>query len=348
MIVEFRDLAAGDWDAVVRGSPDGWPFALSGWRRIILSVAEWELEDHSFALADENGLAVVVPLQFDRRSQALGVTGWGGCGPVAADRLRGPARDMAMKAALSHVDSIAARIGAQALRFWLPTVTRSAVEPTGDVFDEAGFTDRSGVAQVIDLAPDEAILRGAFSETARQTIRKAERSGVTVAQEPWPDLLDTYYATHRDNYARTGVTPHPRRYFEGIAREMAPLEHSVLWVARDSEGTPIGFHNDMQFGDGVWYHTGCSTGAALQNGANYLLFWRAMLGAKAAGRRWYDCGEIFPATEDAKQKGLTLFKTRFGGSARRFVRIEKVYRVESGRTMGIVRRLKHLAGLVRG
>jgi len=335
------------WDALVHASPDGWPFALTAWRRIILSVTEWELEDHSFALADEEGLSVVVPLQIDRRSGVLGITGWGGCGPIVADRLSGSARGAAINGAFAQVDRIARQIGAQALRFWLPTVTRSVLEEKAAVLDDSGFIDRSGVAQVIDLALDEAALRSAVSETARQTIRKAERTGITVAQEPWSDLIDAYYETHRENYARTGVTPHPRGYFEGIATEMAPLGHSMLWVARDRDGVPIAFHNDMQFGHGAWYHTGCSTAAALQNGANYLLFWHAMLGAKVAGRRWYDCGEIFPNADDRKQKGLTLFKTRFGGAPRRFVKAEKIYRNDAGRAVRAFHRLKQLAGLGR-
>ena len=315
---------------------------------MILSVTEWQLEDHSFALADESGLAAVVPLQIDRRSGVLGLTGWGGCGPIVAGRLSGATRAATLNRALGYVDQVAQKTSACALRFWLPTVTPSAREEATDYFDNAGFTDRSGIAQVIDLAQDETALRGAVSETARQTIRKAERRGVTVTQEPWPDMVDAYYDTHRENYARTGVTPHPRSYFDGIATEMAPLGHSVLWVARDRDGAPIAFHNDMQFGDGVWYHTGCSTAAALQSGANYLLFWQAMMGARAAGRRWYDCGEIFPEAEDSKQKGLTLFKTRFGGTPRRFAKAEKIYRTEAGRGMRAFRRVKQLFGFDHG
>ena len=106
---------------------------------------------------------------------------------------------------------------------------------------------------------------------------------------------------------------------------MAPLGHSVLWVARDRAGVPIGFHNDMYFGKGAWYHTGCSTQAALENGANYLLFWEALRGAKASGRRYYDCGEVFPDAGQGKSKGLTFFKTRFGGTARPFVKVVKAY-----------------------
>ena len=53
------------------------------------------------------------------------------------------------------------------------------------------------------------------------------------------------------------------------------------------------------------------------------MFWKSMLGVKAAGRRWYDCGEIFPRSADKKRNGLTLFKTRFFGESYRSLESRK-------------------------
>jgi hypothetical protein len=53
---------AGDWDRLVRDSPDGWAFSLSGWQRLILAVEEWQLRDHSFALCENERLVSVMPL----------------------------------------------------------------------------------------------------------------------------------------------------------------------------------------------------------------------------------------------------------------------------------------------
>ena len=111
---------------------------------------------------------------------------------------------------------------------------------------------------------------------------------------------------------------------------MADAGYSVLWAALDQKGGTVAFHNDMHFGAGAWYHTGCSTAAGLATGANYLLFWKSMLGAKAAGRRWYDCGEIFPPGADKKLNGLTFFKTRFGGEPHRFLKAGKNYGSSGG------------------
>jgi hypothetical protein len=314
------------WDEAVMNSPDGWPFALSRWRRLILAVQEWKLEDHSFAMFDKSQICAVVPMQIDRRNGTLGLTGWGGCGPVIAGHVSGRARDIIRAALIRVVDETATRLGASAIRMSVPPVTASAIDSRGvNPFSFCGLDDCSGISQVIDLSPEETTLWRGLSETARQTVRKAERGGITIVQANWPEMLDCYYRIHQENYLRTGVTPHPKSYFQGIAHEMAGAGYSVLWAANDQKGDAIAFHNDMHFGAGAWYHTGCSTDAGLATGANYLLFWKSMLGAKEAGRRWYDCGEIFPSGADKKLNGLTFFKTRFGGEPHRFLKASKVY-----------------------
>src|SRR5690606_25669241 len=103
--------------------------------------------------------------------------------------------------------------------------------------------------------------------------------------------------------------------------------HSVLWRANASDGTVLGFHNSAWFRHGGYYHTGCSNEAAAAHGAGYLLFWHALLGAKNAGLWWYDCGTIFPGAADAKQRGLSTFKKKFGGEAHRAFRAEKKLKV---------------------
>lgn len=325
--VPYGELPEGHWDEVVTNSPDGWPFALSIWRRVILGVSEWQLEDHSFALYDRGQLSAVVPLQLDRRNGALGITGWGGCGPIIAGHVSGRRRELVRNTAVRAIDEAATKLRATAVQLTVPPVTASSIENIRGVnpFCFCGLDDRSGISQVIDLSSDEVTLWRGLSETARQTVRKAEKSGISIVQANWPKMLDRYYQIHQENYLRTGVIPHPKSYFSGIAHETAAAGYSVLWVAVNEMGSVIACHNDMHFGAGAWYHTGCSTDAALATGANYLLFWKSMLGAKAAGRRWYDCGEIFPASSDKKLKGLTLFKTRFGGAPHRFLKAGKEY-----------------------
>lgn len=215
-------------------SPDGWPFALTSWLRLIIAVGEWQLEDYSFAVFDGPELCAVVPMQLDRRNRALGMTGWGGCGPVIGDSMSGR-RDLVRAAAIQVVDQTAAKVGASIAHLSIPPVTASALGNSRGVnpFAFCGFEDCSGIAQVIDLSPDEATLWRGLSDTARQTARKAEKSGIVIVQANWAEMLDSYYAVHQENYRRTGVMPHPKSYFSGIAHEMAKAGYSVLWAALD-------------------------------------------------------------------------------------------------------------------
>src|SRR5581483_12366776 len=126
-VVPFAAVAAAEWDATVMASPDGWPFALTAWRRVILGVREWRLEDHSFALVDGSKILAVVPLQLDRRDRRLGSTGWGGCGPVVAAGLSGERRRQAIARAVGEMERVAAALGARALFFSVPPVTAASI-----------------------------------------------------------------------------------------------------------------------------------------------------------------------------------------------------------------------------
>ena len=184
------------------------------------------------------------------------------------------------------------------------------------------LTDRSQLSQVLDLSRSEDELFQAISPTTKPLLKRALDHGIEVRRVDWVEYLDAYYDCHCETYARTGVDPHPKAYFSGIAHEIAPLGYAVLLAAFTHTGEPIAFHNAARFGKGALYHTGCSHPRALELGANHLLLWQSILSAKQDGLNWFDVGTILPGTTDPKLKGLSLFKTRFGGEAHQFFRCE--------------------------
>jgi hypothetical protein len=95
-------------------------------------------------------------------------------------------------------------------------------------------------------------------------------------------------------------------------------------VGFDPLGKPVAFHNDARFKNAAMYHTGCSETLHLRSGINYLLFWEAICGEKVDGLLWYESGEVFPAAKLGKEKGLTDFKSKFGGELHRVFRGEKI------------------------
>lgn len=312
-------IGASDWDAVVDASPDGWVFSLFGWQELILAVDKWGLEELSFGLRENGKLVAVVPLQFNRHNGKISSSGWGGSGPVLHGSLIGKNRLRVMQAALDHCIALGRQCGASHFDFSVSPVTRSSIASAWGVnpFVFYGFEDQSILSQVIDLEPAEETLWAGLSADARRQVRIAREKGYTVERANWVECIDHYYTLHCETYRRTGLEPHPREYFAGIATHIAPSGHAVLWRACSSNGESIAYHNAAWFGSSGYYHTGCSTKAADHSGASYLLFWEALLGAKATGLRWYDCGPIFPNTCNEKQRGLTTFKSKFGGDAHR-------------------------------
>ena len=317
-----RDILSDNWDSVVLRSPDGWVFALYGWQELILGVRQWGLQDHSFAVSLEGKIAAVVPLQLHPANRILGISAWGGCGPILSGSVADEHRPAILSKIYETCSEVAATTHAVALEFSQPSVTQACINNIYGVNHSVffGFEDRSGLTQVIDLKPSVDDLWKGLSKNARNIIRRAEKAGITARRVHWSEHLDSYYRLHRETYFRTGVTPHPVQYFSGISEKMAPSGYSALFAAFDGDGDVLAYHNDACLGPGVLYHTGCSADSAQDTGANYLLLWTAIVAAKQDGRLAYEVGPIFPGTDESKQKGLTLFKTRFGGSPRRALR----------------------------
>ena len=324
---QFRPLSpeiADDWDALVEGSPDGWVFSLAGWQRLILAVEPWALRDHSFAYYENAKLVAVMPLQFSPHSGRMSSSGWGGSGPVIACGLEGAARERVLRVTLDHARALAEEVGAPVLDMTISPVTRTSIALRWGVnpFVFFGFKDSSQISQVIDLSASEEQLFDAVSPKTKPLLQRARDHGIEVRRVDWAEYLDAYYACHCETYTRTGVTPHPRAYFSGIAQQIAPRGNAVLLAAFTAAGEPIAFHNAARFGEGAFYHTGCSRSEALEFGANHLLLWRSLVLAKQDGVRWFDVGTIIPGATDPKLKGLTLFKTRFGGEPHRCMHCE--------------------------
>lgn len=321
-IIDFTDDVVCEWDKLVKNSPDGWPWALSNWRSTILNVDFWELQDLSFAISDGCELLAVMPLQYSRLSHRLESTGMSYCGPILSSNLGPKQRKKVLSSLFMHTEKLAQACGATMICFGMPPVTQASLEAPWGVnpYVGYGFTDESGLSRIIDLRPSAEVLFRNYSETARHAIAKAKRLGYSVECVNWLDYLDAYYEVHTQCYHRTGVTPHPKSYFEGIARNMATSGYAVLWCCKNSTGLPVAFHNTCCFGRSAYYHTGCSLDAHLPNGVNYLLMHTALLEMKSRGTEWYECGEVFPDCYDTKNKlfGLTTFKTKFGGENHRY------------------------------
>ena len=316
--MEFSAVLDAEWDAVVATSDDGWIFAHSWWQRLTTGIPEWGFLDCSFALRENGHFLAVVPLQ-RRPDGVLASIAFGESGPVVNHGVQGEHRKRILKQVFEHVDNLAQRHQARAIEMLVPALSRGSLASVRGVNSliEYGFQDTSTHVRIADLGQTETELFAALNYDARRSIRAAEKSGYTVGTCEWKDAIDDYYRVHTETYCRTGMKPHPLAYFEGIAKDVASRGHSVLWVGRDPDGAAVAFHNCARYRDTATYWTGCCASNHLASGINYLLFWSSIKGAKTDGIRWYNLGQVFPNATDEKLRGLTVFKSKFGGELRR-------------------------------
>jgi hypothetical protein len=313
-----------NWDAFVRSSPDGWVWGLAGWQRLIERIPEWNLRPLSFEIRENGRRVAIMPLHLNLAGVAAS-GGWGLIGPILAPELTGARLRSVRKATVGHATIMSRNVGAGTLSVGSPALTGTSLTNKRGVnpFFEIGFDDRSTYTVVLDLTQTEDELWAGLSANARQEIRKALNQGWRVEEVDWKRNLRSYYEVHAENYHRTGVQPHPFAYFEGIAEEMAPSGHSRLWAGYPRRGKVAAYHNNATYGYTCLYHTGCSTGAALGSGINYLLMWNAIKGAKARAETLFEVGEVFPNIPTGKQAGLTIFKSKFGGELCRSYKAQK-------------------------
>lgn len=318
-IVERRDISPEDWDEVVRSSPGGFVFALWNWQEMILSVDRWRFEDTGYGVIFRGSLAAVVPLT-RRVDGSLASSGWGWSGPVTRGDLSETDRRDVLTEVMAELPRRADRLGAKDLFLGLPAMTDFSVSVPGGInpFFPFGWRDTSRYSSVIDFeGRSENDLWEALASDARRRIRHCLKAGFRAVEVSWPDHVDNYHDIHRETYTRTGVPPHPKAYFEGIARLAAPGTLSHLYAGYSPEGDIVAYNNTATLNGLSFFHTGCSRTSHLESGINYMLMWEAVRRAREAGGRRYEVGIVDPAETEGKIVGLTQYKSKFGGVLRR-------------------------------
>src|SRR5262249_54434749 len=120
------------------------------------------------------------------------------------------------------------------------------------------------------------------------------------------------YALHVETYRRTGVSPHPRAYFERIWQDFVADGYAAVFFA-ELEGEPVAARSFGLWKGGAVYWTGASSKRGLQVGAGAKVHSAAMSWLIDHEYEWLENGESFPGSDDPKLHGLSLHKASFGG-----------------------------------
>jgi peptidoglycan pentaglycine glycine transferase (the first glycine) len=205
---------------------------------------------------------------------------------------------------------------------------------------------------VMDITKSEEELLSGMKQKTRYNIRLAEKKNIKVISHQSSDkgfekYIDEFIRLVEITAQRDGITPHPENYYRKMF-ELIPNDIIKLYVA-EYEGKNIAANIMIFYGNTCTYLHGASSNNHRELMAPYLLQWRAMQDAKAAGYEKYDFGGVksisnspnkipnskfqitnnfqnskFPATAGSRQggdkiqnsasdswQGITKFKTGF-------------------------------------
>jgi hypothetical protein len=181
----------------------------------------------------------------------------------------------------------------------------------------AGAIEIPRLAHVLDLDGGRDAVWERFASSARQGVRRAERSGVEVECDSSGRLVPVFYELLELSVERWAGRQHeplalarwrarrrdPLRKFERLAAALGDAMR--VWVARH-EGRPVASILVLQDGNASYTRGAMDTAAAGKLRTNELLHWLAIGDACEAGCRHYHLGESGPSSS------LARFKEKFG------------------------------------
>jgi lipid II:glycine glycyltransferase (peptidoglycan interpeptide bridge formation enzyme) len=163
--------------------------------------------------------------------------------------------------------------------------------------------------RVVDLGRDESDLWSDLRSSARWSVNRARRSGITVSDEGETGLAD-FERLYRETARRVGFAPEAA--FQGVFTAFAKRGAARLLIARSSDGSPYATLMLIDCGSRVIEYYGASSAEGAQARANYLIKWEAINTSRERGMTLYDMwGTDVP--------GLAEFKQAFGGRDRTYV-----------------------------
>lgn len=166
----------------------------------------------------------------------------------------------------------------------------------------------------LDLTPDAEILRANLKQKWRNSLNKAERSGLTVewdeelAHMPW---LLAVYATDKEARGYGGASPQ-------LLKSYMPLlaaKRELLIGRAVKNGEAQAFVLLATHGRSATYLAGWNSSSGRENSAHHLLLWQGALMLQKKGIRELDLGGI----NDESAEGIKVFKEGLGGKNVRYV-----------------------------
>jgi len=185
-----------------------------------------------------------------------------------------------------------------------------------DIRSKQSHSPQPETTLLLDLNPNEAEILKQMKRKGRYNISLAERKGVTVKRaqsiDEQKEFGTMFFQLLSETTQRDDFSAHDESYYQTMLRELPMSEIFVAFY----EGKPISAAICTFQKDRAIYYYGASSNTHREVMAPYLVQWEAIREAKKRGCKTYDFLGIAPenAPLDHPWKGITEFKTKFGGT----------------------------------
>lgn len=167
----------------------------------------------------------------------------------------------------------------------------------------------------VDLRRPEGELWNNLKDTARRSIRRAQKHGVTIREGQTIDDVQKFYRLHcHVRKSKYRLLAQPFSFFENIHAGFAPGNRITVLLA-ELDGVAIAGILFLIHGDVLYYKFNAST--ELEFRPNDLLAWSGILLGRRRGLSRLDFG-----LSDLAQPGLIAFKQKFATDEKNIVQMQ--------------------------
>jgi hypothetical protein len=279
-----------DWDERLACHPEATVFHSAAWARLLSET--YGYIPYYFTAMGEGRFVALFPFM-EIRSWLTGTRGVSlpftdECSPI-------------LPSDIGYDDAVLRVIGHAGDRGWRSLEIRGRCRGMGNLPASAEY-----VTHDLDLSPGEKYLFSRFRPNVRRNIRKAEREGVSVANDPTPDGVREFYRLNCLTRREHGLPPQPLRFFENMRAHVVEKGYGTLLLARHG-GKAVAGAMFLHFAGKAVYKYGASDRRHQELRPNNLVFREGIRELCRKGVKTLSFGRT-----DLHHEGLRQFKLGWG------------------------------------
>lgn len=177
---------------------------------------------------------------------------------------------------------------------------------------KVGFKKEEWKTFIIDLSISEENLLKNFEHATRKGIKKAQNLGVQITK---CHSFEEYYADFLIPYLKATNRPTKEKSFYKKAWELDSGGYYGYWIAKNFEGTPLGFLGSYRYDNVAMEIMSALTSLAWQQKipVQDLMHWEIIKHHKILGDLYFDLAGFNPNPISEKEKNIKRFKEKWGG-----------------------------------